>query len=365
MDKIKRFFECYIPVTQCNLKCKYCYIIQENRRSNEYPKFLYSPEHIGNGLIQKRLGGICYFSICGGGETLLPVEVLDIVYNILKQGHYVNITTNGTLTKQFHRLIQFPRNFLQRLHFSFSLHYLELLRTNRIKAFFENIKLVKSLGSSYFTQLNLYDEYIPHLDEIKKLCLKEIGEIPQMVATRLECNRWNFNLYTDLSWTEYAAIGKSWSSPLFDFTMHNFMQKRREFCYAGDWSGILDLSNGILKKCYSSSIDTDIFKKIYTPIHFEAVGNNCKSLYCVNSSHFMSLGVIPDIPNLPSYAELRNRGGYADSMRIFLDEKLNKMNAEYNFIRKSWTNLKYPIINLCFLIWHRLKRLIEGKGVAL
>ena len=35
MDKIKRFFECLIPVTICNLKCEYCYIIQEERTHYE------------------------------------------------------------------------------------------------------------------------------------------------------------------------------------------------------------------------------------------------------------------------------------------------------------------------------------------
>ena len=35
MDKINRFLECLVPVTACNLKCSYCYVIQEGRRKKD------------------------------------------------------------------------------------------------------------------------------------------------------------------------------------------------------------------------------------------------------------------------------------------------------------------------------------------
>lgn len=31
MDKIKRYVECYIPITTCNLKCHYCYITRQRK----------------------------------------------------------------------------------------------------------------------------------------------------------------------------------------------------------------------------------------------------------------------------------------------------------------------------------------------
>ena len=31
------------------------------------------------------------------------------------------------------------------------------------------------------------------------------------------------------------------------FTFKNFMVKRTEYCYAGEWSGVLDMKTGILK----------------------------------------------------------------------------------------------------------------------
>lgn len=97
--KIKRFIECLIPLTICNLKCSYCYVSQENRKTQQPANFLYSPYIIGRALSRERLGGICYISMCGAGETLLAKEMPDITYNLLKEGHYVNITTNGTISK--------------------------------------------------------------------------------------------------------------------------------------------------------------------------------------------------------------------------------------------------------------------------
>ena len=98
MDKVKRFIECLIPVTACNLKCSYCYVIQRHNRKGRMAELKYSPEQIGRALRQERWGGVCYFSICGSGETTLQKGLEDIVYQILQQGHYVNITTNGTVT---------------------------------------------------------------------------------------------------------------------------------------------------------------------------------------------------------------------------------------------------------------------------
>ena len=121
MDKIKRFIECTVPITECNLNCCYCYVVQQKRRNKKLSKTNLNPKLISQALNQKRLGGICYFSLCGVGETLLHVNIVDVVRELLLQGHYINITTNGTITNKFIDLCSIEPILLERVHISFSL----------------------------------------------------------------------------------------------------------------------------------------------------------------------------------------------------------------------------------------------------
>ena len=339
MEKIKRFLECLLPVTVCNLKCSYCYIIQENRRSMKLADMKYSPEHIAKALRKERLGGTALISICGAGETLTQPEVVDIVKYILKEGHFVNITTNGTLSNKFDAIITECKDYISRLHIAFSFHYLELKRKDLIEIFFNNVLKMKNAGASILVQINMCDEYIPHINDIKNICFEKIGAYPQAALTRDE-EASPMKIHTKYSENEYLTQGAKFNSSLFDFTVKNFMKKRTEFCYAGDWSGTLDLQSGILKKCYDFPGGVNIFEDINSPIHFEAIGSRCHSPYCINSSHFMSLGVIPGIKT-PSYAQLRNReeaSWYTEEMKNFLNGKLSDSNKKYNAVRRCKIN---------------------------
>lgn len=340
MDRIKRFIECYVPVTACNLSCSYCYVMQQNRRNSHPVEFEYTPEDIGKAVSKERWGGACFFSLTAPGETLIACELVSIAKSILEQGHYVNITTNGTLSKRFDEIVSFSPEILERLHFSFSFHYLELLKASKLSVFFENIDKVKRAGCSFLVQINLCDEYVPHLDEIRNLCVEKVGAKPQAAVTRDQSAN-HICLRTQHTTDEYMRMGDPFDSPLFDFGMKNFLVRRKEFCYAGDWSFKLYLHTGVLKSCYDSGSTQNIFKDLNKPIRFQAVGNNCKSPYCVNSTHFLSLGVIPEIVT-PSYADLRNRpdaNWYTPKMRTFLSGKLSDANREYSSFRKLITNV--------------------------
>ena len=347
-QKIKRFFECYVPVTACNFRCEYCYIIQASRNKGEMPKFKYSPEHIGKALSVERLGGVCYFSICGGGETLLPKEMVPIIHEFLKAGHYVNITTNGTYTRAFERILsEIPDSLLKHLHFAFSLHFKELVRLKLLDVFAANVKRMKSAGCSFVVQMNLYDGYLPHFAEIKRYCKEQFGAWPQIAATRLE-GTGDYRFHTKMSFDEYKSKGAEFNSPLFDFTLRNFNVRRKEFCYAGEWSALIDLSTGIMNPCYSCGHPQNIFEDITKPIRFRPVGYGCSLCFCVNSSHFLSLGVIPSMYTDVTYAGLRDRPEakwYSDEMREFLSGKLGESNKELPTWRRKlekihWVALK-------------------------
>lgn len=148
-------------------------------------------------------------------------------------------------------------------------------------------------------------------------------------------------------------MGKNFESPLFDFTMKNFNVKRKEFCYTGDWTGILDLSTGIMRRCYSSYIFQDIFKNPNEPIRFLAMGHLCGSPFCMNSSHFMSLGVIPSV-DTPTYAQLRERSAnwYSEEMHKFLSSKLSESNDEYG-IAKKMESCVVGVMDICIRLLRR------------
>ena len=139
MDKLKRFIDVAVPVQTCNLRCKYCYIAQEKKFLEALPYFMYDAKTIGKALSKERLGGVCHLNLCGGGETLLPPQMTEIITELLKEGHYIAIVTNGTITKRFEELCELPLEMRKRLLFKFSFHYLELKRLNMFDKFWSNV----------------------------------------------------------------------------------------------------------------------------------------------------------------------------------------------------------------------------------
>ncbi len=337
----KRFLECLLPITECNLRCEYCYVIQKNLRGAKWPT-LYSVEQITQALTKERLGGICWISICGAGETFLSQDTVPLVTNLLKNGHYVNVTTNGTITPRIKELCALPLELRERLHLAFSLHYVELKNKNLLQVFVDNIKRVKAAGCSFLVQINLYDGYVPYWDEIKEFSMREFGAPPQVALTRAEGDG-EYKIHFSGTMDEYVQIGKKFESPLFDFTVKNFNILRKEFCYAGDWSGTLNLGTGILTSCYGDGISQNIFEDVSRPIEFCAMGKNCKNTFCFNSSHFLSLGVIPSLTT-PTYASLRNReiaGWYNPKMQAFLSNKLCQSNRRYSWLERVLSNIRF------------------------
>ena len=165
---------------------------------------------------------------------------------------------------------------------------------------------------------------------------------------------------TSLSDEEYYRVGAEMNSPLFEYTFKNFNQKRTEFCYAGYWSATLNLCTGWMTGCYGQGIHQNIYKDLNEPIKWRPIGSHCCSAYCVNSSHFMSQGIIPSCQPVESYCSLRNReaaGWYTQEAIDFLSRKFEDEN-------KVFSPLKEKLIDNCLLLRRKAataKRLIKAK----
>ena len=338
-DKIKKFIDAYIPVTTCNLRCHYCYITLQHQFDNEIPSFPYTPEYMAKALSKERLGGICCLNFCGGGETLLPKEMPNIINELLKQGHYVMVVTNGTITQRFDEIIEkIDSNLLEKLFFKFSFHYLEFKRLNLLDTFFSNINKIKKAGCSFTVEITPNDEIIPYIDDIKNISIKNIGALPHITVAR-DSRKKELPILTDLSKEDYIKTWEQFKSTMFKYKMSVFGEKRKEFCYAGAWTYSLNFLTGELRQCYCGKLLQNIYEDTDTPIKELPIGHKCPESHCYNAHAWLTFGDIPN-HNAPTYADIRNRicadgsEWLQPKVKEFFSSKLNETNKEYNFVKK-------------------------------
>jgi MoaA/NifB/PqqE/SkfB family radical SAM enzyme len=348
-DRYKLFIECNVPGSACNLKCSYCYVAQMDSLTNRtIIKYNYPPDIVGKALSKKRIGGCAYINVCGAGETLLSQKLPEYIREMLLQGHYVNVYTNGTVNSTFKFFNDFSDELLQRLSFSFSLHWLELIKNNLLQKFFNNFNKMKALGCSVVCNMVLDDSYLPHIEAIKESCLLNIGAYPQISFPKKENQK---NNYTELCHNREITekIGDSFNSPYFSFTKKYFNYDRKYFCYAGAWSFTLNLENGNIAKCYHHAIKQNIFKNPDRKIKFEAVGNRCRSK-CCGGGLLLPQGLVPEL-NVCSYIELKDRpeaNWYTRRYKDFLSQQLVVNNKEYTLLQKKIVNIVHPISNIYY-----------------
>lgn len=304
---MKRFINCLIPVTACNLQCQYCYIPHvEGRKKNLMPHFDYDAKYIRKALSVKRLGGVCLFNFCGEGETLLPPEVVDIIRELLDEGHYIELVTNMTLTNRIDALLQLDDDLLSHLEFKCSFHYAELIRKDLLETFIANVKKAMNSAASVTVELVPDDSLIENIPQIKEICIKNFGALCHVTVPRDERTQ-EMKRLTELSYDDfYSTWNDAFDSEMFRFKNQTFNVKRKEFCYAGEWALFLDLASGYAKQCYKSFYTQNIYENLSRPIVFKPIGHFCLSPHCFNSHALMTLGLIPDIQT-PSYADMRNR----------------------------------------------------------
>ena len=103
----------------------------------------------------------------------------------------------------------------------------------------------------------------------------------------------------------------------------------------------------------------NIFKDYKKPLKFYSVGYHCRSPFCMNSSHFLSFGIIPDYKS-PSYYELRNRktcNGWDwinDEMKFIMSQKLYENNERDT----NWETFHSSCVHYLYLIFSAIKELL-------
>lgn len=302
--QIKRFIDIHVPIFACNLKCSYCYVSHMPQKKVK-PIFEYGPETVKKALTQDRLGGVCHFNVCGMGETLIPEELIDYIRVILENGHTVMIVTNGTLTKRFEEYMELPDELKKRLGFKFSFHYLEMKRLNMMEIFFNNVNMVKKNGCSFSVELTANDSYEPYINEIKECCLKHVGALCHISVPRNEATD-GISLYSRHNIKEFYNVWKEFDSPMFELKIRHWEEVRKEFCYAGLWSGLLNLGTGEFNACYRQPGPMgNLFQNPEKEFVFCPVGK-CEVPHCFNGHSFLAWGVIPEISE-ESYLDIRDR----------------------------------------------------------
>ena len=170
-----------------------------------------SPETIASSLSQRRFGGVCLINFCGGGETLLPPQMPDIIRAVLGGGHFVMVVTNGTVTSSLKRIAEFPKEYLDRLLFKFSFHFLELKKRGLLDRFCENVRRMRNAGASISVEITPSDELVPYIDEVKDVCLREFGALCHVTVARDEKNKSKIPILTSLPKADYRRIWRSFS----------------------------------------------------------------------------------------------------------------------------------------------------------
>lgn len=366
-NKFVRFIELRIPIRACTLRCTYCYITHKGLFDTTVKPFEYPPKHIRRVLSNKRLGGCAIINMCAEGETLLSREVVELTRELLEEGHYIMIVTNGTLTNRFEELAALPKELLDRLFIKFSYHYLQLKERGVLDKFFNNIRKMRDAGASLTLEVTPHDELQPYVDELNRRALEELGAIPHFTVARDDRYRGRYlPLLTQMSRGEYKDFWGRFNSPLFDFKFEIFEQPRREFCYAGDWAGVVDIATGTWRQCYyNASRPVDIFSDTDSPIPFQAIGHHCMSPHCWNGHTWIGLGCIPGM-NAPTYAEMRNRlcrdgsEWLTPTFKELFSGRLKDTRQEYSLSKKFVTDLKVAPIAMA----KKIRRLIAYSNLA-
>lgn len=348
MDRIRRFICVITQTNPCNLKCGYCFLQHQLPSRDNILDFKVDAATFRRAFSRERLGGTCMFNFTANGETLIPPKLLDYVRAVLEEGHYCEIVTNATITKEFEKIAAFPPAILSHLMLKCSFHYLELKTRGLLETFFSNVKRVRDAGASITVELMPHDEIIPLVGEIQDRSQKEVGALPHVTVARDASQPKTLPKLTRLSTDEYRRVWGVFDSELFRYKLSVFEKPQHGFCYAGDWMMVLRLRTGLISQCYRGYRTIDPFSDIAAPLDFKPIGNHCLEPHCFNAHAWLTFGCCPTAA-APYYDEVRNRvcadgtEWLTPECKSFFHQKFRENNEEYGAAKKAVINAEMSL----------------------
>lgn len=338
MHKKKKALLIHIPLSICNFRCHYCYIAQRAVHfQGIQPQMNYTPEQVAYALRQERLGGPCFINMCADGETLLTKDLEKYAKALCKEGHYVEVVTNLSITKALEEFLSWDKDLLKHLEFKCSFHYLELKKKGLLDKFAENVNKIWKAGASANIEITPSDELIPYIEDVKEFSIKHFGALPHLTIARND-NTNQIERLTKLPLDEYNKIWRQFGSEFWEFKTSIFGKKQKDFCYAGAWSAYINLSTGSATACYCIPSLGNVFENPDKPFPEIPVGK-CPIAHCYNGHALMTQGLIPHSNDI-HYGQIRDREKKDGShwlqpeLKAFFDEKLESNNVEWSKIRK-------------------------------
>lgn len=347
-DRPKRLILCTVPTNRCNLHCKYCYITQMDEWDKSSKKFQYSVDTMVKALSKQRLGGISIINLTGIGETLLQPEIEKLIVGLAGEGHYIEVVTNATVSTVIRRLTALPKEISEKIMYKISFHYDELIRLHMFDKFWENVNMIKNSPSSFTLELMPCDELEDKIDEIIKICEEKVKAKCHLTIGRKDSSL-NRGILTEHDDKKYFDIWSKFDSEMFRVKKKLVNIKRREFCYAGNWTLCVDLASGDARQCYGQPVFQNIFKNINRKIKFIPVGYCCAEPYCINGHALLTWGCIPEL-DIPSYNAVRDRvsddGEHWLKMKWqgFSSHKLEESNRKYTKGNKFGNTIIKPLV---------------------
>lgn len=306
-EMIKRFIDISLgDANVCNLRCHYCYIRRKKGFIKSKSQGILSAEEIGMSLSENNLGGKAFVNLCASGETLLVENIIEIVNELLQEGHIVGIVTNGTVTKRIEEITSFPEELQQRVFIKLSFHYDELCKKGLMDRFWDNVGIIRGSKCSYTIEITPSDIIINNINEIKAMFNeKAYGAMPHISFTR-DSKKQGLDIFSELQLDEFIDTWGQFDSKMFNLKCQLYNRKIKEYCHAGEWSFLVETSMAGARTCYgyvteNQLLDKDYFKKL------QVAKNNCRKPYCFNGHALIAWGVVPGVGDEYTYFDMRDR----------------------------------------------------------